>query len=188
MSDDPTTPPASLTPTSSPSPTASPSQPSYPPPYPPQYPPQYQYPPPGASAEIKVDTEKLRKAAQDFDASIRTLVETAKNLVNDNTHLPATAWGLLGASAVSGKYSTARNYQVKQMHDFVRCLLETNIGLYSVALHYDQAELANAKNAYDVATDLNAKAAQMNMHRAEQMINTDNEGLKMARKNNEKFQ
>jgi hypothetical protein len=116
------------------------------------------------------------------------MVEGVKKLVDLHTGLPAVAWGAGGAAAVSANYGPVRDYQVKQMEDFVKCLHGIRAGLYSVVVHYDQVELANAQHANDVATDLSLKAAaQMKLHALQQTVTKDNEDLSMAKSRDDSY-
>jgi hypothetical protein len=137
---------------------------------------------------IKVNTGALKDAANDFGNTILPLVESVKTLVEQNTHLPAMSWGVIGAMTVSGNYNPARDYQLRQLSDAVKCLHGVSAGLYSVALHYDQAELDNARHAYDAAKGAAERTkALTQVHQLEQRVAKDNEDLTMARSEDDSY-
>jgi hypothetical protein len=137
---------------------------------------------------IEIDTAALKTAANDFANTIAPLVESVKTLVEQNTQLSAMAWGAIGAMTVSGNYNPARDYQIRQLSDAVKCLHGVNAGLYSVALHYDQVELANARHAYDAAKgSANRAKALAKVHGLEQRVAKDNEDLTMARSKDDSY-
>ncbi|GAT67490.1 hypothetical protein HS048_31890 [Planomonospora sp. ID91781] len=114
---------------------------------------------------VEVDAEKLRSATDELIATLLPLAEDASTLA-DGTHLSAYQWGAIGAATVAGNYTPAREYQARQLKDFVACLNGVHAGLLSVVAHYRAAELAALQAAADVenkvqkVADLQAKLRQ----------------------------
>ncbi|GAA4609541.1 hypothetical protein GCM10023195_38590 [Actinoallomurus liliacearum] len=137
---------------------------------------------------VEVNTAALKTAASDFSNTLLPLVESVKTLVDQNTELPAMSWGVIGAMTVSGNYHPARDYQLRQLKDAVKCLHGVNAGLYSVALHYDEKELENARAAYQAAngvTDQSKAAAKV--HELEQRVSKDTEEFNTAKKSDDSY-
>jgi hypothetical protein len=137
---------------------------------------------------IQIDTAALKTAANDFANTLVPLVESVKMLVEQNTDLPAMAWGAVGAMTVSCNYHPARDYQLRQLSDAVKCLHGCNAGFYSVALHYDQVELDNARLAYQAAQGSADRSKVMSkVQDLEQRVAKDDQDLQMARSKDDSY-
>jgi hypothetical protein len=140
---------------------------------------------------IKVNTAKLREATKDLAGTITPVVEATRDLVDQNTDLPGDAWGVIGSMVVSSHYKVARDYQARQLQDNAKCLHGMNAGLYSVALHYDNVELENAKRAYaaiDGYWNPRDKAAALaKVNKLKKRIPKDSSDLRMAHSNDDSY-
>jgi hypothetical protein len=140
---------------------------------------------------IKVNTSELKKAAKDWTDLITPLIESARDVVDQYTKLPDLAWGAAGAIAVSSHYNPARDYQLRQLQDFVKCLHGIDSGLYSVVLHYEKAELENTRKAYEAINGYynphDKAEALAKVHRLERKIRKDTETFSMAKSDDDSY-
>jgi uncharacterized protein YukE len=140
---------------------------------------------------IAVNTAELKKAAKDFSDVVGALVQATSDIVDQHTKLSSMSWGAFGAMTVSGSYNPARDYQLRQLQDFVKCLHGINSGLYSVALHYDKVELENAKKAYDAIDGYwnphDKAAALAKVHKWEKTVRKDTETFNMAKSDDDSY-
>lgn len=140
------------------------------------------------SSEIEIHTEALKAAIGDFTETLIPLYHGILDLLKQYTDISSVAWGAIGAATVNSNYRPARTHQVQQMTDLVKCLSGVNAGLYSVVLHYDEAELENAKAAYDAARCGDTRqAALRRLDRAEERAKADEEEFAMAKAKDDSY-
>lgn len=102
---------------------------------------------------VEINSRALEIAAKEFVDVLLPIARDVKVLA-EGTHLSPLAWGVVGSQTVANNYNPAQEYQAKQADGFVNSLNGITAGLYSVVVHYMEAEIEAGKKSDDVAKAL----------------------------------